>query len=309
MAVLEFGKDGKKNSRYVAELFVLYSAMVLALYVFLSMFSALFIQSDNQFIMGVGAATYIANIYMCHQLPERTLTLFGQHMGLCERCMAIMVGALLAYPAAFWRRRFPAFMLSKWFVLLALIPIGVDGVGQFLGMWESTAAVRVATGFLSAFAILYFLVAEILERFSIGKGFLRRGVVIPALIPFAALVVVVAAISLFVGSQYHSEGEFIQKAMDADRNASFYEAHYIAPHAFSLSIRSDPFLATYNDPVLMDVSSLGTSSHEFGGWAVLALDEPSKHVGKYAFVSGGKGLYYYSDAWSGQLVGARSHGS
>jgi uncharacterized membrane protein len=172
MAILEFGKDVRRNRRYVAELFVLYSAMVLALYVFLSMFSALFIQSDNQFIMGVGAATYIANIYMCHQLPERTLTLFGQHMSLCERCMAIMVGALLAYPAAFWRRKFPTFMLSKWFVLLALIPIGVDGVGQFLGMWESTAVVRIATGFLAAFGVLYFRANHCFTTFQTATVFL-----------------------------------------------------------------------------------------------------------------------------------------
>lgn len=299
MRILEWGTDAGKNRRYIAELFILYSAAALSVYVFLSLFSALLIQSSNQLLMGLGALTYIANVYMCHQLPERSFTLFGQHISLCERCMAIMVGALAAYPAAFWRRRFPKFMLTRLFIILALVPIGVDGVGQFVGLWESGGLVRIATGFLASFAILYFLLAEIMDRFKIGKGLVRIGTVAPASIPFMVLVLAVFAGAFFIGGHYHSESEFVQRTMELDRNATFYDAHYIAPHAFSLSIRGDPFLKTYNDPVLMDVSSTGTGKHEFGAWAVLALDEPAKYEGKYAFISGGKGRYYYYDAWSG----------
>ena len=34
------------------------------------------------------------------------------------------------------------------FLLLCLVPMGVDGVGQLFGFWESTNVVRVITGLL-----------------------------------------------------------------------------------------------------------------------------------------------------------------
>lgn len=307
MALLELGKDVEKNRRYLLELFALYSLLVLATYVFLSAFASLFIQSEEAIVRGLGAATYIANIYMCHQLPERSFTLFGQHLSLCERCFAIMVGALAAYPSAFLRRRLPRFFMTKWFVLIALVPIGLDGVGQLAGMWESITLVRIFSGFIAAFAIMHFLLAEVFEKFKIGKGFLRVGTLVPVAVPYLAVMLAVLAFAVLMGGNYHSKGEFVQRTMEMDGNASFYDARYIPPHAFSRSIRGDPFLFEYNDPVLMDVASLGTKRYEWGAWVVLALDEPAKYEGKHAFISGGKGRYYYYDAWGGGLIAVRAH--
>ena len=36
-------------------------------------------------------------------------------------------------------------------LIIAIIPIGVDGVGQLFGLWESTNIIRVITGLLIGF--------------------------------------------------------------------------------------------------------------------------------------------------------------
>jgi uncharacterized membrane protein len=57
--------------------------------------------------------------------------------------LAIGVG-LTVFPRMPWYDRITE--LRWWLVVLALIPIGVDGVGQLLGYWESTNPIRLVTG-------------------------------------------------------------------------------------------------------------------------------------------------------------------
>jgi uncharacterized membrane protein len=33
-------------------------------------------------------------------------------------------------------------------IIIGIIPIGIDGVGQFFGLWESTNIIRLLTGLL-----------------------------------------------------------------------------------------------------------------------------------------------------------------
>ncbi len=85
----------------------------------------------------------------CHQLPQRTLVVNDNPMPFCARdvgiytLLAIGVG-LTVFPRMPWYDRITE--LRWWLVVLALIPIGVDGVGQLLGYWESTNPIRLITG-------------------------------------------------------------------------------------------------------------------------------------------------------------------
>lgn len=309
MRFLEFGSDPLENRRYLAKLFVVFSLLLLFTYTSLTILASLFIQSDNSFVRGVGAATYLFNVYMCHQMPERSFFLFGQQLSVCERDLAIFIGALLAYPAAFHRGRLPRFMQSWIFVVAALIPIAIDGTAQLFGLWESNPLLRFSTGFIAAFAVFYYLIATMLERFPPKGRLFRAGTVVPALVPLSLLLLALAAFSLFIGPTYKSESYFIEKARELSPGAAYYEAYYIAPHAFELSIGADQYISSYNDPVLSDIARMNTRKHSMGGWAVLALDEPAKKEGKYTYVSGGRGTYYYFDAWTGELISARMHSS
>ncbi len=134
---------------------------------------------------------YAAFAPSCHQLTTRSLCLYKYdadgHFGIgdclpmstfslsranevyypekvayklpvCSRDVAIyfsMLIGLLALP------RLQRIESQKWpnrFILVAAaIPIGIDGVGQLLGLWESTNTVRVATGALIGIVLPFYL--------------------------------------------------------------------------------------------------------------------------------------------------------
>jgi len=90
-------------------------------------------------------AVYSIGDRLCHQKAERSLFLNGNQMPFCARCTAIFVGLavglgfMVFYTIDLDERFFVA-------IILSLLPIGIDGVGQFFGFWESTNAVRILTG-------------------------------------------------------------------------------------------------------------------------------------------------------------------
>jgi uncharacterized membrane protein len=90
---------------------------------------------------------YIFGDLLCHQKPERSFFLNGNQMPFCSRCTAIWVGltiglTLMLFYVIELNERFMAI------VILSLVPIGIDGIGQLLGFWESTNLIRVITGLI-----------------------------------------------------------------------------------------------------------------------------------------------------------------
>lgn len=82
---------------------------------------------------------------LCHQKASRSFFINGNQMPFCSRCTAIWLG--LAIGLGFML--FYKIELNEKFVIfmiIGLIPIGFDGVGQLLGLWESNNFVRVVTG-------------------------------------------------------------------------------------------------------------------------------------------------------------------
>ena len=99
---------------------------------------------------------YDAGDSQCHQKENRTVILNGNQMPFCARCVAIYtfmaIGiALSVFP------KMPKYDLVndlKWqWLILALVPIGIDGVGQLLGYWESTNLIRFITGGLCGLVV------------------------------------------------------------------------------------------------------------------------------------------------------------
>jgi len=110
---------------------------------------------------------YRAGDSQCHQKENRTVILNGNQMPFCARdvaiytCMAIGVG-LSVFP------RMPYYDWIndlKWYwLVLALVPIGIDGTGQLLGYWESTNLIRFLTGGLCGLVVgiaLGFMLREV----------------------------------------------------------------------------------------------------------------------------------------------------
>lgn len=134
------------------------------------------------------AGLYIYKLYgppACHQLPERSYFLYGPQydysldelnqllgaetpqryigndqigykIAVCQRCLAIYMTLLFAGLAfAVVRDQMPP--LPWQYVLLFLAPMGIDGTGQLVGLWESTWLTRTITGISASAGLVWFL--------------------------------------------------------------------------------------------------------------------------------------------------------
>ena len=84
---------------------------------------------------------------MCHQKSERSFFINGNQMAFCSRCTSIILGIAIGVGFMFFYK----FELNDRFIfiiLIGFIPVGVDGLGQLFGFWESTNLIRFITGIL-----------------------------------------------------------------------------------------------------------------------------------------------------------------
>ena len=78
---------------------------------------------------------------ICHQLPERSLVLFGYQFPLCYRCSGVLAGALIVLALAYYDK----LPRPKW-ALALLLPMVIDILVQMTPWWESVNGWRFATG-------------------------------------------------------------------------------------------------------------------------------------------------------------------
>ncbi|VVB74088.1 Uncharacterised protein [uncultured archaeon] len=119
----------------------------------------------------IAGALYSLFELTCHQLPERSFCLSGSlsigdcapsfpyQFPVCSRDMAIYIAMLiggLAMPFLYdvRSRKTP----SIWILVLAAVPVAIDGGTQLFGMRESTNFFRMLTGAIIGFVIPFFLI-------------------------------------------------------------------------------------------------------------------------------------------------------
>lgn len=93
---------------------------------------------------------YSAGDRLCHQKAERSFFVNGNQMPFCSRCTAIWLGLALGLLFMI----FYTIQLDGKFLFIALLcvfPMGLDGVSQLIGLWESTNLIRFITGLLTGF--------------------------------------------------------------------------------------------------------------------------------------------------------------
>jgi uncharacterized membrane protein len=83
---------------------------------------------------------------LCHQKAERSLYLNGNEMPFCSRCTAIWLGLAFGMGCMVF---YTIELNEKFFIaiILCILPLGIDGMGQLLGFWESSNILRILTGF------------------------------------------------------------------------------------------------------------------------------------------------------------------
>lgn len=127
--------------------------------------------------------TYIsAPIYkffsvLCHQMPSRSFHIENHQFAVCHRCFGVYFGLLLGFIV------YPLFRsieeiepLPRFWLFLALVPMGVDWSLGFFEIWENTPASRFLTGLILGVTCAIFIVPAIVElgRLLSNKRQLKR---------------------------------------------------------------------------------------------------------------------------------------
>lgn len=109
---------------------------------------------------------------VCHQMAERSLLFEGMQMPLCARCTGIYTGVFFAFCFFFLKKRITegnSFSLVQAILTgLAILPVGIDGVGSYLGFWESSQLMRIFSGSLVGTVVPGFLLLA--SNFDPKKG-------------------------------------------------------------------------------------------------------------------------------------------
>ena len=102
---------------------------------------------------------------VCHQMAERSFIFNGMQMPLCARCTGIYIGAFFAFCFFFLKKRMgngrPFSVMQALLTGLAVLPVGIDGVGSYLGFWESSQLMRIFSGSLVGVVVPGFLLMAV----------------------------------------------------------------------------------------------------------------------------------------------------
>jgi uncharacterized membrane protein len=127
------------------------------------------------------AASMVYSVYspICHQVDGRCFHLLEAKWGVCIRCSAIYFSfflSLLFYPLI--RRLSTPSYPERWWVALAVAPMIIDVVLNFMGIYPSTPLTRMITGVLFGWVLPLYIVPPLLEgvaqlrnQFSARGGF------------------------------------------------------------------------------------------------------------------------------------------
>ncbi len=118
---------------------------------------------ENSWV-AVGSPIYKFFSYICHQMPERSLYFDGHPLAVCSRCFGVYFGllaGLAVYPL--WRRIEEVEPLTRIWLFVSLIPIGIDWSLTIFGMWENTHLSRFVTGLILGVACATFIVPALVE--------------------------------------------------------------------------------------------------------------------------------------------------
>ena len=92
--------------------------------------------------------------HLCHQDPQRSLSLAGIVLPVCTRCLALYLGGFLGVLLAPLGRGHSAWLLGHRALLLGpLLLTGLDAGLDLAGLWSSTLWSRAATGGMAGSAL------------------------------------------------------------------------------------------------------------------------------------------------------------
>jgi uncharacterized membrane protein len=126
---------------------------------------------------------YLVFSRICHQIPERSFMISQHPLAVCHRCFGIYFGLFLGSVIEnHFVHRSP--QVRRFWILAAGIPLMLDALLPFAGLWTSNSLSRFFTGFLLGNLISPLLVRGVQEflkevrwrRPAVGDLHLKGGV-------------------------------------------------------------------------------------------------------------------------------------
>ena len=150
------------------------TAMILVALWPLSMAAAPIFASNG--ITDISAYIYTVFSFICHQNPERSYHLLGNPIAVCARCFGVYFGLFLGFIVyVMFIKVDDIEPPSRIWLVLSLIPIGIDWTLGFFGIWENTHLSRFVTGgILGTICTMYLVPAFVEIRRNQTLGKLRR---------------------------------------------------------------------------------------------------------------------------------------
>lgn len=124
--------------------------------------------AEANHLNGVSHPIYKFCSFICHQISDRSLHVYDHPFAVCSRCFGIYFGlffGFLVYP--FLRPIEETEPLPRFWLFLAMIPMGVDFSLTFFGIWENTHLSRFLTGWILGAACALFIVPALVELFGL----------------------------------------------------------------------------------------------------------------------------------------------
>lgn len=85
-------------------------------------------------------------------------------MAVCARCFGIYTGVLVGMIIYPFIKKLDDFKIpNKWYLIIALIPMAVDGTTQLIGLRESFNELRFITGFIAGFTVVFYILPIFFE--------------------------------------------------------------------------------------------------------------------------------------------------
>lgn len=139
-------------------MFILNSFLIWLILIFLA---PLLASQENQNMVTFSKWIYYFFQPTCHQLPDRSFMINDQPLAVCARCTSFYLGGLFIVLYFLIRSTMVEIKL-KWIALFTF-PAFLDFLLEKIGIYENLITTRAVTGILLGGAVIYLLLASIIQ--------------------------------------------------------------------------------------------------------------------------------------------------
>lgn len=93
--------------------------------------------------------TILKYMFLCHRMPERSFFIKGYQFPVCARCTGILIGYIIGIIYIIFCNK-----LGYILELILMLPMLIDGIGQYRGYFVSTNIRRLITGILAGISAI-----------------------------------------------------------------------------------------------------------------------------------------------------------